>query len=85
MRERERHLYGLEHLGDEIGRQLEVLCRPLGEADDLRVGVCAPGAARESIRRPSDKAKGKWGDEARHEAEIGAGRTPRGFQVKASL
>jgi hypothetical protein len=37
-------LDGVEHLGDEVGRQLEVLGRPLREAYDLRVGVAwVPG------------------------------------------
>jgi hypothetical protein len=34
------YLDGLEHLGDEGGRKLQVLGRPLGEADDFRVGIC---------------------------------------------
>lgn len=74
------YLDGLEHRGDEGGRQLEILGRPLGEADDLRVGICAPGAAQQE-----SEANG----EVKQERE-GGGRgestaVPRGFHVKASL
>ncbi|KAF0931435.1 hypothetical protein E2562_004562 [Oryza meyeriana var. granulata] len=41
------YLDGVEHMGDEVGWQLEVLGRPLGEADDLQDGVCAGATEKE--------------------------------------
>lgn len=52
---KERHLDGLEHLGDEIGRQLEVLGRPLSEADYLRVGIYRPGAGDKRVNPTSKR------------------------------
>jgi hypothetical protein len=60
--------------GDERGRQLEVLGRPLGEADDLRVGICD-----RSSKRVNQTPRGGG------EREEQDGWLPRGFQVKASL
>lgn len=80
--EKERwYLDGLEHLRDEGGRKLELLGRPLGEGDDLRVGICTAQERPEHqepmnlTKRTSDGGGGGGGD----------GTVPRGFQVKASL
>ena len=54
---KERHLDGLKHLGNEIGRQLEVLGRPLGEADDLRVGICRPGTREKRVNPGSERER----------------------------